>query len=50
MIVVAGQNHLVGMSLDVLPAVSADGASVDLAATARYTIADPGTENASSPQ
>jgi type II secretory pathway component GspD/PulD (secretin) len=35
--VIAGKNQALGVSLDVLPTISADGAAVDLDVTARYT-------------
>jgi type II secretory pathway component GspD/PulD (secretin) len=40
-VMIAGVSHAVGLSLDVLPALSADGASVDLTSIARYTTPDP---------
>jgi type II secretory pathway component GspD/PulD (secretin) len=41
-VMIAGENHVVGPALLVLPSLSEDGSSVDLTAIAQYNIAETG--------
>ncbi len=50
MVMIAGKNQFIGPSLNVLPSLSADRASVDLTAIAQYNIPETGAPDGNSQQ